>query len=163
MELSKGTKIAIWTLLIHALGYVILETRGAISHLKTDPWEPHAKYHGITGLFYQHALLAAVALLTWFPLRQGRRWGWWGIAMIALAMHGGHIVGDAVTDGGLRKAQVAQGSGRFFYFVTISELVLYGVALALSFRHVWPAAKDLEHRKRIDADGSYVQPSGTTS
>ncbi len=136
MQVSLKTKIALWLFTALAVAFFIIDTRGAFIHLDTEPWPHHAMFHAVTGLFYTQALCILVIVLAWIPLRQGHKWSWWAIMFIAVAIHGGHFLGDFMTEGGLRGAQAAQGPGLIFYVLTGLALVLYFVGLALCFGHV---------------------------
>jgi len=51
-------------------------------------------------------------------------------------MHGGHIIGDLLTNQGLSGAKAGGGSGQGFFIATIAALAVYLVALFLTHRHV---------------------------
>ena len=76
-----------------------------------------------------------VVVLTWIPFRDGEFWSWWTILFIAVAVHGGHLLGDVLTEGGLRNDMPAQGRGLVVYSLTIFALVIYAVGLGLSYQH----------------------------
>jgi len=129
------TKIGMWMLTILPLAFAGVDARGGFIHLRTEDWTDHAMFHMITGLFYTLALCAVIIILIWIPYRRGERWAWWTIAMIAITIHGGHFLGDALTHGGLRGGGTAQGPGLIFYSLTGAALALYIVALALTWKH----------------------------
>ena len=138
MELSIRTKIGIWLFTIPAATFLLLETRGAYSHWKEliDVWQPHAMFHAVTGLFYTQAICIMVIVLAWIPLKRGELWSWWGLALMSIAMHGGHVLADPITKNGLRGQQAGGGSGEMFYMGTVAALVLYILALILTRPHV---------------------------
>lgn len=137
-EVSRRTKIALWLFTVLAVAFFAVDTRGAFIHYYSAGWEPHAMFHAITGLFYTQILCILVVILSWIPLRQGQYWSWWAVALIGIGIHGGHVVGDWLTDAGLRGQQAAQGAGIIFYSGTLLALFLYLVGLAMSYRHVRP-------------------------
>jgi hypothetical protein len=135
MERTIRTKIGMWMFTVLAVVFGAVDARGGLIHLHTEGWgSSHA--HMVTGLFYTLALCAVVIILTWIPFRRGEQWAWWTIAMVAVTIHGGHLLGDALTEGGLRGGGTAQGPGMVFYSLTGLALLLYVVALLLSWRHV---------------------------
>jgi len=135
MEVSKQTKIAMWIFTFAAMAFFIVDTRGAFIHLRTEPWTNHAMFHAVTGLFYTQALCVIVLILTWIPFKKGQLWSWWTIMLIGVTIHGGHLIGDIMTDGGLRGGGTAQGPGMIFYSLTAVALLLYLAGLALSRKH----------------------------
>ncbi len=139
MQLDKRTKIGIWLFTIPALTFLVLESRGAYHHWveMSGIWDKHAMFHAVTGLFYTQIITISVVVLAWIPLRRGEKWSWWVLALMGVGMHGGHVVGDPLTDHGLRGVQAGGGSGEVFFIGTVAALVFYLVALALTRRHAW--------------------------
>lgn len=130
-------KIAMWLFTFLAVSYFFVESRGAFMHWKDmlGIWEPHAMLHAVQGAFYTQALCILVVVITWIPFRKGERWAWWTVGFIGVALHGAHVVGDAMSHGGLRNAEAAQGSGAMFYALTVSALILYIVSFLLSRKY----------------------------
>lgn len=143
MELAKRTKIGLWLFTIPAATFLLLETRGAFHHWqeKLDLWDKHAMFHAVTGLFYTQALCLTIIIVAWIPLRKGEAWAWWNLALMSIAIHGGHIVGDPLSDYGLSQQQAGGGPGKYFFYGTVAALVIYVVALILTRSHV-SRAKD---------------------
>ena len=113
--MSTKTKIGMWMFTLLAVAFAGIDARGGFIHLDTPDWgSPHAEFHMVTGLFYTLALCAIVVILTWIPLKRGDGWAWWTIALAAITIHGGHFLGDTMTDGGLSQSQAAQGAGIMF-------------------------------------------------
>lgn len=135
MDPSTLTYVAMGLLTALAVGFAAVDTRGGIIHFRTEPWTKHAMFHAVTGLIYTIALCVLVVVLTWIPFRQGDWWSWWAIMFIGASIHGGHLLVDALTRGGLRGGGTAQGPGLIFYSATSFALVMYGVGLGLSFAH----------------------------
>ena len=136
MEMSTLTLVGMSIFTAAASAFAAIDTRGAIIHYKTEPWTNHAMFHAVTGLFYTQALCVLIIILIWIPFRQGHMWSWWTTMFIAVAIHGGHLVGDLMTEGGLRGGGTAQGPGIIFYSLTVAALVAYFVGLALTYGHV---------------------------
>lgn len=135
MEASIQTLIGMSIFTAAAGVFAAVDTRGAFIHYRTEPWTKHSMFHAVTGLFYTQALCVLVVLLTWVPFRDGQGWSWFAILFIAVAIHGGHFLGDAITHGGLRGGGTAQGPGLLFYAGTGVVLVSYLVGLGLSAQH----------------------------
>lgn len=137
MAPSTRTRVGMWMFTVLAAVFGVIDARGGFIHLGTEDWgSAHARFHMITGLFYTLALCAIILILTWIPFKQGQRWAWWTIALAAVTIHGGHFLGDALTEGGLRGGGTAQGPGLIFYSLTGLALALYLVALGLTHSHV---------------------------
>jgi hypothetical protein len=141
MQLSRNTKLGMWMFTVLAAGFFAIDTRGAYFHWRDEDWSNHAMFHAVTGLFYTQILCALIIILTWIPLKRGERWGWWCVALGGMGIHGGHVVGDQLTDHGLSGAQAAQGEGWIFFAGTLLALTLYIVGLVLTFSHTKRAAK----------------------
>lgn len=135
MDISIQTMAAMALFTALAAAFAAVDTRGGFIHFRTEPWTKHAMFHAVTGLFYTQALCVLVMVLTWIPFRQGYWWSWWAIMFVAVAIHGGHFLGDALTHGGLRGGGTAQGPGLVFYSATGVALLLYAVGLGLSYQH----------------------------
>jgi|GEM_PF-4241724 len=134
--MQTKTKIGMWMLTLLAITFGVIDARGGLIHLRTPDWGTHhAEFHMITGLFYTLALCAIIIVLTWIPLKRGERWAWWTIAVAAVTIHGGHFLGDVLTEGGLRGGGTAQGPGMIFYSLTGLALLLYLIALGLTRSH----------------------------
>lgn len=133
-NIPKRKKCVMWLYTILSMSYLVIETRGAYLHWveKIDVWEPHAMLHAIQGTFYTQALCILVVVITWIPFRRGEYWGWLTAGCIGIVLHGSHVIGDAMSHGGLRNAEAAQGSGAFFYAGTVTILLLYIAGFILS-------------------------------
>lgn len=138
MQLDKKTKIGIWLFTIPAVTFFLLESRGAYHHWAelSGIWDKHAMFHAVTGLFYTQIICISVVVLAWIPLRRGgEMWCWFILMLMGVGMHGGHVIGDPLTDHGLSGARAGGGSGEMFYYGTIAALGFYVVALILTHRH----------------------------
>jgi len=138
MELTKTTKIGIWLFTIPAATFLILETRGALHHWQEflGVWDDHAMFHAVTGLFYTQALTIMIMITAWIPLRRGEAWSWWGLALMSIAIHGGHVLGDQMSNHGLSQQQAGGGPGKYFFYGTLVALAMYILALILTRAHV---------------------------
>jgi len=110
---------------------LLIETKVGWTHLAHEPWPAHAMFHVMIGVFCLQLVLIAVPLLLWTGVRRGRRWAWWAIAVCGTTVHGGHLLADAVSGGGLRNAATATLPGNVLYDLTLTYWVLYGVGLWL--------------------------------
>jgi hypothetical protein len=125
--------LAIFTVLPIVSG--IVETKASIGHFLKSPWPPHVMFHLFMGLGGLLACYGLIMFLAWGPLRRGDRWSWFAIAYAAAVVHGGQLISDLITNGGLRNQDPMAGSGTFIFGVIIVILVLYGVGLSLTFPH----------------------------
>lgn len=114
-----------------ALVTLLAETRAGWSHLLRADWPAHARFHLMIGLFCLQLLLVSIPVLVWVVLRRGQRWALRALAVIAGTVHGGQLLADAVSGGGLRMASTASLSGEILYGLTASALLLYGVGIWL--------------------------------
>ena len=137
MEPSVQTLIGMSIFTATALAFLAVDTRGAVIHLRKEPWTNHAMFHAVTGLFYTQTLCILVTVLTWIPFRQVDSWSWWAILSIGVAIHGGHFLGDALTHGGLRGGGTAQGPGLVFFAGTGVALLMYIAGAGLTYQHVY--------------------------
>jgi hypothetical protein len=126
--------LTIFTVLPIFVGAV--ETRAGIGHFLRDPWPDHAKFHLFMGLGGLLACYGLILFLAWGPLRRGERWSWFAIAYAAAVVYGGQLIGDLVTNGGLRNLDPIAGSGAFMFGAIFVILGLYGVGLSLTFPHI---------------------------
>lgn len=136
MQLGTRTKIGMWLFTILSAGFFVVDTRGAYFHWLREGWPDHAMFHAVTGLFYTQIICIMIMVVTWIPLRQRQPWSWWAIALMGIGIHGGHVLGNALTNEGLSGAQAAQGPGTIFFAGTVSALVLYCLGLYLVRPHV---------------------------
>ena len=113
----------------------ISETKACIGHLLQDSWPPHAMFHMFMGLGGLLATYGLIIILTWGPLKHGERWAWYAIGFAATMVHGGQLISDVVTDGGLRNQEAIVASGSFLIGVIVVILILYGVGLSLTWSH----------------------------
>jgi hypothetical protein len=90
---------------------------------------------GLAGLLGAYGLILT---LVWIPLRRGERWAWFAIALAALVVHGGTIISDLVTDGGLRKHAGIVASGSKLFAGIFVALALYAVGLVLTWPNTQP-------------------------
>ena len=137
MEPSIQTTVGMSIFTFLAVGYAMVSARGAILHRIRESWPSHAHFHTVEGALYTQGLCVLVVALTWFPFRDGGDWSWWTIMYLAIAMHGGHLLGDALTRGGLRGGETAQATGPMIYSVTVGALLLYAIGLGLSYQHFY--------------------------
>ena len=113
----------------------ITETRACLGHLVQDPWPAHALFHAMMGLGGLLTAYGLIIVLTWGPLKRGERWAWYSIGVAAFGLYGTMLLSDAVTGGGLRNQQGIVGSGANLWRGIWVILILYAVALALTWRH----------------------------
>lgn len=133
---SKRTTVGMWMFTVLAVVFFLVDTRGAYFHWKDAGWPDHAMFHAVTGLFYTQIVCAMIVIITWTLLKEGRRLGFWTIALMGLGIHVGHVIGNELSNHGLSGAQAAQGPGKIFYAGTLTALALYLVALFLTWPHV---------------------------
>lgn len=136
MELSKRTKIGMWLFTILAATFFVVDTRGAYFHWKEAGWPDHAMFHAVTGLFYTQIICIMIIVATWIPFKQRQAWSWWTIALMGIGIHGGHVLGNYLSNNGLSGAQAAQGPGKIFFIGTVTALVLYIIGLFLTHPHI---------------------------
>jgi hypothetical protein len=127
MRTAVGIAILTCLPLVAAAG----ETRACIGHLHEQQWPQHATFHVMMGLAGLLGAYGLILTMIWIPLRHGERWAWFAIAGAALVVHGGTIVSDLVTDGGLRKHVGIVANGATLFRVVFVILVLYAVGLTL--------------------------------
>jgi hypothetical protein len=128
--------IAILTFL--PLFAALVESRACIGHFLERRWPPHATFHVMMGLAGLLGAYGLILTLVWIPLRRGERWAWFAIALAALVVHGGAIISDLVTDGGLRKHAGIVASGSKLFAGIFVSLALYAVGLALTWLSTRP-------------------------
>jgi len=109
----------------------LVETRACIGHFLQKEWPPHELFHLLMGLSGLLATYVLILTLVWIPLRHGEHWAWFAVAFAAIIVHGGTIISDLVTDGGLRKHVVILGGGAKIFAGIFVTLALYAVGLAL--------------------------------
>lgn len=119
----------------------VSETGVAIGHVRAAEWAAHATFHLLMGLGALLATCGLILVLTWIPLRRGERWAWFAISFAAFALQGGALVGDFVTDGGLRNFAVVLGSGGVVYAGLWMSIILYALALALTWSGTRPRTR----------------------
>ena len=59
-------------------------------HLTEVDWPPHAKTHLIGQISTIAALTALSLAILAGPFRRGKRWAWWCLALVGLAVFGGY-------------------------------------------------------------------------
>ena len=136
---SALTLAAMWLFTFLAAGLAVVSARGAVIHYREAPglWPSHPVFHTVEGSLYTQGLCVLVVVLTWVPFRDGQAWSWWTLMYLAVAIHGGHLLADALARGGLRGDGTTLGSGPVVYAVTGVALLLYAVGLGLSFTHFY--------------------------
>jgi hypothetical protein len=87
---------------------------------------------GLGGLLVTYGLIIAIS---WVPLRLGERWAWYTIGVAVFGLYGTMLLGDAMTGGGLRNQQTIVGSGANLWRAIWVVLILYAVALTLTWKH----------------------------
>jgi len=132
------TKLGISILTFVPLFAALTESRACIGHFLEGEWPPHEMFHLLMGLSGLLAAYALILVLVWIPLRRGERWAWFAIAAAALITHGGTLISDFVTDGGLRNYAVILGSGAVIFAGIFVALALYAVGLALTWSSTRP-------------------------
>ena len=129
------TKIGLTIFTVLPLLAGISETKACIVHLLQDNWPPHAMFHMLMGLGGLLATYGLILFLTWGPLKRGERWAWYAIGFAATVVHGGQLISDVITDGGLRNQEAIVASGSFLIGAIVVILLLYGIGLALTWSH----------------------------
>lgn len=132
--ISTKAKIAMGLFTFQSVAFGALEIYGVTAHSKDASWPHHAALHAITGLFNELTLCIFAVLLTWTFLKQGVRWAWWAIAGIGLSLFGGLIAGNIWSHGGLSSGE-SLGNPELFTNMAYASVVLWAVALALSWSH----------------------------
>lgn len=89
---------------------------------------------GLAGLMGAYGLIFVLVLI---PLRRGERWAWFAVAGAALTVHGGQLLSDLATGGGLRNQAPVLGNGSIVFTGIVVVLALYAIGLALT----WPATR----------------------
>jgi cell division protein FtsW (lipid II flippase) len=115
-----------------------MEIRSSVVHFQQETWPSHALFHVVMGLGALLAACVLILVLAWGPLRRGERWAWFAIGFTALTIHGFQLIGDLVTDGGLRNQQGGLASGSVLMSAIIVSMLMYAVALALSWSSTRP-------------------------
>jgi|APSaa5957512535_1039671.scaffolds.fasta_scaffold248130_1 hypothetical protein len=113
----------------------VSETIACIGHLKQENWPPHAMFHMFMGLGGLLATYGLIIFLTWGPLKRGERWAWYAIGFAAATVHGGQLVSDVITDGGLRNQEAIVAGGSFLIGGIFVILISYGIGLSLTWSH----------------------------
>ena len=129
------TKIGLTIFTVLPLLAGISETKACFGHLLQDNWPPHAMFHMLIGLGGLLATYGLILFLTWGPLKRGERWAWYAIGFAATVVHGGQLISDVITDGGLRNQEAIVASGSFLIGAIVVILLLYGIGLALTWSH----------------------------
>jgi hypothetical protein len=127
--------LIIFTVLPLLIG--MMEIRSSVGHLQQEAWPSHALFHVVMGLGSLLAACGLILVLAWGPLKRGERWAWFAIGIAVLTIHGFQLLGDLVTDGGLRNQQGMVASGTVLMTAIVVSLLLYAVALTLS----WPSTR----------------------
>jgi hypothetical protein len=93
-------------------------------HLTDVGWPPHAKAHLIGQIGTTVALAIASTGILVGPFRGGKRWAWWCMALIGLAVFGGYWVARVMAepDAPLRSGDAT--------FAVLSACYLSGLALS---------------------------------
>lgn len=115
----------------------VVDARVCIGHFLQSGWPPHESFHLLMGLAGLLAAYGLIFVLVRIPLRRGERWAWFAIAGAAITVHGGQLLSDIVTDGGLRNQAPMLGNGSMVFGGIVAVLFLYGVGLLLT----WPSAR----------------------
>ena len=92
-------------------------------------------FHMLMGLGGLLATYGLILFLTWGPLKRGERWAWYAIGFAAFMVHGGQLISDVITGGGLRNQETIVASGSFLIGAVVIVLFFYGVGLALTWSH----------------------------
>lgn len=127
------TKIALALFTILPIITGIAETKACVGHFFKENWPPHAMFHMFMGLGGLLAAYGLILVLAWIPLRKGESWAWFAISFIVLMVHGGQLLSDFVTDGGLRNQESVVASGPVLLGIIATILLLYVFALALTW------------------------------
>lgn len=135
--LSFTTKIAMGLFTFQSVAFGALEIYGVTQHAHNETWPHHAQLHAMTGLFDELALCGFAVALTWTFLKRGERWAWWAMAVIGATLFGGLVAGNIWSHGGLSAGE-SLGHPEVFTNMAYASVVLWAVALALSWSHSNP-------------------------
>ena len=133
--MNVRTKVGLIMFTVLPLLAGVTEIRGCLGHLVQDPWPAHALFHVFMALGGLLATYGLIMVITWGPLRRGDRWAWYTIGVVVFGLYGTMLLGDAMTGGGLRNQQTIVASGANLWRAIWVALILYAVALALTWRH----------------------------
>ena len=136
MNLSTKTQIGMWIFTVSALAFGGLEIYGVTKHASDPIWPRHAIFHAVTGLFDVLVLCTFVFVLSWRFLKDGRRWSWWALALIGLAMFGGLPVGNLLSHGGLSGGGESLGHPQLFTGLAWLSVILWVLGLGLTWSHL---------------------------
>lgn len=131
------TKIAMGLFTFQSVAFGGLEIYGVTEHSENPTWPHHADLHAMTGLFDELALCGFAVVLTWTFLKRGVRLAWWALAVIGTAIYGGLVAGNLWSHGGLSAGE-SLGHPEVFTEMAYASVVLWAVALALSWSHTNP-------------------------
>jgi len=92
----ERTGTALLLITIAALAVVALARFPA--HLTNVDWPPHAKAHLIGQIGTTVALAIASLAVLAGPFRSGKRWAWWCLALVGLAVFGGYWIAHAIAE-----------------------------------------------------------------
>ena len=129
------TKIGLFILTVLPILTGIAETKASIGHFLLDNWPSHAMFHMFMGLGGLLATYGLILFLAWGPLKRGERWAWYAIGFAASMVHGGQLISDVITDGGLRNQEAIVASGSVLIGAIVGILLLYSIGLALTWSH----------------------------
>lgn len=101
-------------------------------------WSDHARFHVTLAASHMFALSIVMALLAWFPFREGRRWSWF--ALLATTVFG---------LGTIPLIARWQGSGppTGIYITILAALVISLIALALSWKLMGERRRGIDQNK----------------
>jgi len=92
-------------------------------HLTDVAWPPHAKAHLIGQIGTIVALAIANLAVLAGPFRSGKRWAWWCLALVGLAVFGGYWIARAIAE------PDAPWRGGSTTFAVLTTCYLFGLAL----------------------------------
>ena len=90
--MERKTRLGTILLLFTVAALVVVALVRFPGHLTDVEWPPHAKAHLIGQIGTTVALAIASAAILVGPFRSGKRWAWWCLALVGLAVLGGYWV-----------------------------------------------------------------------
>jgi hypothetical protein len=122
--MERTTRLGTILLLFTVAALVVVALVRFPGHLTDVEWPPHAKAHLIGQIGTTVALAIASAAILVGPFRSGKRWAWWCLALVGLAVFGGYWVARAMAepDAPLRSGDAT--------FAVLSACYFSGLALS---------------------------------
>jgi len=110
-------------LLITTGALVVVALARFPGHLTDVAWPAHAKAHLTSQIGTIDALAIANLVVLAGPFRSGKRWAWWCLALVGLAVFGGYWIARAIAE------PDAPWRGGNTTFAVLTARYLFGLAL----------------------------------